>query len=351
MKRVTNDPVPSRLMLKLFRWFCHPDFREEIEGDLLEQFHLNVEEYGLNQAKWHFVLDVLLLLRPEVMGNFYQLTFHPFLQMKTSHWVKLIGLNVLFVAIMLMRFVPGPPNQIVTAFSVFGLFGGVLGLILCPLSLIWGIVEFQKLKHSQPSSSSWRTGYYFAIAAAVICALYFLFALALIITESAYALLPSAIVLGLALLKIIPDLKKMRQAERVIFNPTPLYLFSIPLITLLAHAFLVVPVSDFSRQYAIKRTEPLIRAIENYKIKEGHYPDAITDLQPAYLHKIPRPAIMGSEQFWYEKTADTYHLSFPQHLGATEEWVVYNSANQYYRKGYFASFEAKAPNWRYYWFD
>lgn len=351
MKRVTDDAMPSRLMLKLFRWFCHPDYREEIEGDLLEQFHLNVEEYGLNQARWHFVLDVLLLLRPEIMGNLYQLTLYPLQHMRTSHWLKLIGLNLLFVTVMLMRFVPGPPNQIVIAFSVFGLFGGVLGLILCPLSLIWAIVEFQKLKRSQPSSSPWGTGYYFAIAAVAICGIYFLFATALIITESAYALLPSAIILGLALVKIIPDLKKRRQAERVGFNPTPLYLFSVPLITLLAHAFLVVPVSDFSRQYAIKRTEPLINAIENYKTKEGHYPETITDLQPAYLHKVPRPAIMGSEQFEYERTADAYNLSFPQHLGATEEWVMYNSANQHQRKGYFASFEAKVPNWRYYWFD
>lgn len=351
MRRVTEDPVPSRLMSKLFRWFCHPDYREEIEGDLLEQFHLNVEEYGLNQAKWHFVLDVLLLLRPEIMGNFYQLTFYPFRAMQTSHWMKLIGLNLFFVAIMLMRFMPGPPNQIAIAFAFFDLFGGVLGLILCPVSLIWTIVEFQKLQRSEPSNSRWSTGYYFAITIALICALYFLFTVAMIITASAYELLPSAIVIGLALVKIIPDLKKMRQAERAVFNPTPLYLFTVPLVIMLAHAYLVVPSSDFSRQYAIKKTEPLIRAIENYKAKEGHYPEAITDLQPVYLNKVPRPAIMGSEQFEYEKTGDAYNLSFPQHLGATVEWVMYNSANQHQRKGYFASFEAKVPKWKYYWFD
>ena len=350
MKGIKN-PNPPRIMLQVFRWFCHPDFHEEIEGDLLEQFDLNVKKYGLNQAKWHFVLDVLLLCRPEIMGNFYQLTIYPLQKMNTSHWLKLIGLNVLFIAIILLRFVPGPPNQLVIAFATFGLVAGVLGLLLGPVSLMWTIVEFQKLRQKGQPSNHWITGYYFAIAAAVICALYFLFTLALIITEAAYGLVPSAIVIGLALWLIIPGIKKLQQKDQTAFNPTPLYLFSVPLVALLVHAFLVVPVSNFSRSYAIKKTEPLINAIETFKAKEGHYPAAITDLQPLYLNKVPRPAIMGSEQFLYVRTADAYNLSFPQHLGATEEWVVYNKDKQYNRKGHFASFEAKVPNWRYYWLD
>lgn len=352
MKRTTENPVPSRLMLKLFRWFCHPDYREEIEGDLLEQFHINVEEYGLNQAKWHFVLDVFLLLRPEIMGNFYQLTFYQLQHMKTSHWVKLIGLNVLFVAIMLMRFVPGPPNKIVLGLSNLSLVWMTLGIILSPISLSWSIVELKKYRQLASSNDNWVNGYRFAQITFVVTGIFLALALFFTLSVKAYFILPALVGITLVAVYGWPKIKSLRQTTfQHKINPVPFFMLTLPWVILLAHAYLVVPISAYSRAYAIKKTEPLIEAIEKYKVQEGHYPEAITDLQPVYLNKVPHPAIMGSEQFWYEKTADTYHLSFPQHLGATEEWVVYNNANQYYRKGYFASFEAKVPNWRYYWFD
>lgn len=347
----TENPNPPRILLQVFRWFCHPDFQEEIEGDLLEQFHLNVEEYGLNQAKWHFVLDVLLLFRPEIMGNFYQLTFYPFQQMYTSHWVKLIGLNLLFAALILLRFVPGPPNQVAMAFSVFGFFGAIVGIFLAPISIAWTIVEFKKLRQSNQVNNYWRSGYYFAIAAMVVCCAFLVLTLGLVLTEGAYGLLPSAILLALALWKIIPQLNKLRRETETRFNPIPLYLLSIPLVAFLVHMSLVVPVSQYSRNYVIKKTESLISAIETYKIQKGQYPESISDLQPNYLSKIPRPAIMGSMEYQYEKIGETYNLSFQQQLGATDELVVYNRANIHNIKGHYASFDAKVPHWRYYWMD
>lgn len=347
----TKNPNPPRIMLQVFRWFCHPDFQEEIEGDLLEQFQLNVEEYGLNQAKWHFVLDVLLLFRPEIMGNFYQLTFYPFQQMYTSHWLKLIGLNLLFVAILLMRFVPGPPNKVVVGLSNLCMVSMILGIILSPISLSWSIVELKKYKQLASSYDHWSTGYRFALIALVITGVFLALALFFSFSVKAYFILPALMVITVVAIYSWPKIKSLRQTSLKKLNPAPFFMLTLPLVILLAHAYLVVPISAYSRAYAIKKTEPLIRALENYKTKEGHYPEAITDLQPVYLPKIPRPGIMGSEQFWYEKTADTYSLSFQQHLGATEEWVVYNNANQYHHKGYFASFETKVPKWRYYWFD
>jgi hypothetical protein len=350
MKGIQN-PNPPRIMLQAFRWYCHPNFREEIEGDLLEQFHLNVSEYGLNKAKLHFVLDVLLLCRPEIMGNFYQLTIYPFQHMYTSHWIKLIGLNLLFGILILLRFVPGPPNQVVTAFSVFGFFGAIVGIFLVPISFAWAIVEFQKLRQTYQSSNHWRSGYYFAIAAMVVCFAYFVLALALVITEDAYGLLPSVILLALALWKIIPQLKKLRQEPETKFNAIPFYLLSVPLVGFLVHMCLVVPVSQYSRNYVIKKTESLISAIENYKTQKGQYPESISALQPNYLREIPRPTIMGIMDYQYEKTEEAYNLSFQQQLGATDELVVYNKANTHNIKGHFASFDAKVPHWRYYWMD
>ncbi|MEM6380952.1 MAG: permease prefix domain 2-containing transporter [Bacteroidota bacterium] len=69
-----EKPQPARLAMACFRWFCRPAFREEIEGDLLERFHDHVERYGQVKANRRFVLDVILLFRPALVGNIYQLT-------------------------------------------------------------------------------------------------------------------------------------------------------------------------------------------------------------------------------------------------------------------------------------
>ena len=72
MKR--DDKQPSRMALAFFHWFCRPEFREEIEGDLLERFSTNFQKYGSAKANRLFMEDVVLLFRPSIVGNIYQLT-------------------------------------------------------------------------------------------------------------------------------------------------------------------------------------------------------------------------------------------------------------------------------------
>jgi hypothetical protein len=56
-------------MLKFFRWYCHPGFTEDIEGDLVERFEIRAEEQGVKNAKWHFAKDVLRLFRPGIVKS------------------------------------------------------------------------------------------------------------------------------------------------------------------------------------------------------------------------------------------------------------------------------------------
>lgn len=58
---------PPRLFLRFFRWFCHPDCREDIEGDLMEVFHRNAATAGHTAANWRFAIDVIKLFRPGVI--------------------------------------------------------------------------------------------------------------------------------------------------------------------------------------------------------------------------------------------------------------------------------------------
>jgi putative ABC transport system permease protein len=55
---------PPQWLLRFFRWFCRPELVEDIEGDLVEKFHRNVEETGIKKAKNTFTWQVILLLRP-----------------------------------------------------------------------------------------------------------------------------------------------------------------------------------------------------------------------------------------------------------------------------------------------
>jgi len=63
-----NKPInPPKLLLRFFRWFCHPDYVEDIEGDLLERFEKRSAESGLRRAKWRFTLEIIKLFRPGII--------------------------------------------------------------------------------------------------------------------------------------------------------------------------------------------------------------------------------------------------------------------------------------------
>ena len=58
-----------RIPLLFFRWYCHPDYREDIEGDLRERFDKTIEEKGIRAANWGFFKDVMKLFRPGIIRS------------------------------------------------------------------------------------------------------------------------------------------------------------------------------------------------------------------------------------------------------------------------------------------
>ena len=62
-----NNPQPPKLFLRFFRWYCRPELRDSIEGDLLELYHERVKEKGRRKADLFFIKDVMQLLRPHIM--------------------------------------------------------------------------------------------------------------------------------------------------------------------------------------------------------------------------------------------------------------------------------------------
>ena len=54
---------PSKYLLQFFRWFCNPDFAEDIEGDLLER-------YQKKPSNLILAFEIFKLIRPSIVRNF-----------------------------------------------------------------------------------------------------------------------------------------------------------------------------------------------------------------------------------------------------------------------------------------
>lgn len=91
---------PPKYPLRFFRWFCHPEYVEDIEGDLLERFEKR-------PSKWRFTWEVIKLLRPNIIKrpegtyrlNYYGMLKHyllisirGFQRHKTVFGINLVGL-------------------------------------------------------------------------------------------------------------------------------------------------------------------------------------------------------------------------------------------------------------------
>ena len=62
--------IPPRLFHRFFRWYCHPRLLDAIEGDLLEVYGQRVDGIGKRRANFRFAVDVILLLRPNIIRSF-----------------------------------------------------------------------------------------------------------------------------------------------------------------------------------------------------------------------------------------------------------------------------------------
>ncbi|MEM6768252.1 MAG: ABC transporter permease [Bacteroidota bacterium] len=112
----TKLHTPPRWLLTLFRWFCHPEYVEDIEGDLTERFHLLVEESGMRKAQFRFLWEILRLIRPSLIkplfpNHFIQpamlkhnllITYRSFLRNKSSFLINLIGLSTGLACVILI---------------------------------------------------------------------------------------------------------------------------------------------------------------------------------------------------------------------------------------------------------
>ena len=58
---------PPKFFLRFFQWYCRPNLRDHIEGDLTEVYNERVQTFGKRKADRKFIIDVLLLFRPGII--------------------------------------------------------------------------------------------------------------------------------------------------------------------------------------------------------------------------------------------------------------------------------------------
>ncbi len=111
---------PPKFIRALLRWFCRPDLLEDVEGDLTELFRIRSED-NLLRARWLFLVDVLLLLRPGIvkpirfytasnntvmLKNYLSIAFRFALRHRSYTLINLLGLAVgMATAIMIFLWV------------------------------------------------------------------------------------------------------------------------------------------------------------------------------------------------------------------------------------------------------
>lgn len=340
---------PSPILMVLFRWYCREDYLEELEGDLLEHFHGKFAQSGSYTAQILLAKEVFLLFRPGIVDHPFRLLAKILPNMKKHQWLQLALFNAVVLICMFLPFLPGPYDKMAQGLSMTAQAIGLFGLLLIPIGILWTIQEIKKTMGQNSRENHWTTGYYYAISATIVCAvIYPLLTLCLLISVGVSAAIASLVFGAIVSFKIAPAIRQLKGASAKTFNAAPLYLISIPVIAFTVRLLLILPASEYSRNYAIEKSQKVINAIEDYYRKQSRYPESIDQ-----IYDTSKPSIMGISDFEYERNGDGYNLFFVQwqHIGATREVVMYNKRDEHNVKGHFASYELSQPHWRYYWLD
>lgn len=114
-----HQSLPPRWIKPLLQWLLPDHLREELEGDLEEQFQAQVEESGEQKARWLYVLEVLRFCRPyflkrrrktslqshasppithtlplDMLKNYFTVAFRQLLRRKGFASINILGLSL-----------------------------------------------------------------------------------------------------------------------------------------------------------------------------------------------------------------------------------------------------------------
>jgi hypothetical protein len=286
------------------------------------------------------------------------------------HSARIAATVFLIVLIMIYPFLPGQYDPSALPLSTIVQLLATVGLLLVPLGFLWLVYELRKRVRRNRNLPNVNRGYSFAlvslIAASILISLISLFATFGIGVSFGVLTFLFGFYAGS---RLIPGLKRLKKAETENVNPAPFYLILIPVVVLFFQLTLAAPLTEFSRNHAIAKSNEFIGDIEAYHNEYGDYPVSLVAMWKDYY-----PDVVGVEKYHYLPYGQSYNLFFEQprflldNLG-TREWVVYNpdddqrvySHTAWFllltpeelerSQGWYAAHDTVFPHWKYFWFD
>ena len=108
----------KKLADRFFEWYCHPEYYEDIKGDLEELYENQIEKSSKRKANWLFAWEVLLLFRPAIIRpfqfldilylvgmikNYFKIGFRNLYKYKGYSFVHILGLAIGLSAFLLIN--------------------------------------------------------------------------------------------------------------------------------------------------------------------------------------------------------------------------------------------------------
>lgn len=257
---------------------------------------------------------------------------------------------------MFRPFMPGSYDSLSVPLSFMAQIFSISGLILVPVGLLWLIIK--KLSGNKEVTERRFTGVTLVVAVLI----------AVFVSIGAFSKNNTSLgilFLAISFFYLAKTFLKLRK-EGLKPGSLPIYLIIIPIITALVRYEYIGTAVEWSRNTAIKNSEPLIQSIENFQKRTGYYP---TSLQA--LHYDISPKVVGIPQYFYEPNGKSFNVYFKQFSDEldVEEIVMYNKFNEHYftahsqdileysgeilvlRRGDGRRFNLSTPHWIYIKFD
>lgn len=185
--------LPPGALLAFIRYVIHPAFREEIEGDLTEQYYTNFVSKGKTVATVSMIVEMIYLVKPRLL-NLPKINHH------TMNKRQIIMMLIACAAILLMTGLPYLQGRFNTASVVISTVVQVLGFIstiLIPIGILGICIP-------KAGTSPWYK------VATVMAVLFYIFILVLLATRGDIKALIISTCLGLLLLLPFYFYKKMQ---------------------------------------------------------------------------------------------------------------------------------------------
>lgn len=223
-------------------------------------------------------------------------------------WAFLIVAAILVATF--LPFFPGGYDALSKPLSGMAWMFGRVGLLLVPVGGLW-------LFFSKKASAGIRPRGWLVWLTLGICGL-----IALVLVLIAYASGPIlAVGTGATAGLLIFRLMRHLRSESPIGRTLPGMLVVVPIVVLTLQLAFMEPIASSARNRVIANSAPLIAEIESYRARHGAYPVSIFA-----LHGDVKPAVVGVERYFYERSGDIYNLIFeqPSPTFGLRQFVVYN---------------------------